>query len=345
MNTETDMRFELLRALSAFAVVWLHVSGAFLLMDGRVDSFDWWSANVADSLSRWCVPVFVMITGGLSYLALQRMDVTCFYKRRFRRLIPITVLWTIIYLVFRSYFEAKMGAGEIIRRLVSGQPYIHLWYLYMLAGLLLVAPFLAKFASACDGRMLKLSIFVICLVSSLDVTVGEVRSVYYGTFFSMVPYYAGYFLLGIYAYKNVGSLSSRVLIAIFLFSSSMVAIGAYCLYPFLGVKGVNLMYSYQNPLVVMMSYSVFCLMFSGSSVQGIFDRLYVRNSVASVARLSLGVYLIHPIWLSLVKSAGLLESGGSVFVAIASITIGIYVVSLLSTYVLSNLRITKWSVI
>ena len=53
------------RSASAIAVVWLHVASEVLVADPSVTSLNWWIGNAADSLSRWCVPVFVMLSGAL----------------------------------------------------------------------------------------------------------------------------------------------------------------------------------------------------------------------------------------------------------------------------------------
>lgn len=56
--------FDYLRIISVFAVIVLHISGQN--WNGTdVSSFEWNVFNAFDSLTRWCVPVFVMISGAL----------------------------------------------------------------------------------------------------------------------------------------------------------------------------------------------------------------------------------------------------------------------------------------
>ncbi|WP_273975049.1 acyltransferase family protein, partial [Serratia ureilytica] len=50
------------RVIAILAVVLLHVSSR-VVMWSELGSNDWWYANLYDSLVRWCVPVFVMISG------------------------------------------------------------------------------------------------------------------------------------------------------------------------------------------------------------------------------------------------------------------------------------------
>ena len=58
-STQRIISFDLLRIVAAFAVIMIHTSGQWF---GEL-SPEWEFANIYDSLSRWCVPVFIMISG------------------------------------------------------------------------------------------------------------------------------------------------------------------------------------------------------------------------------------------------------------------------------------------
>jgi surface polysaccharide O-acyltransferase-like enzyme len=54
-----------LRALATFSVIVLHVSFPLVYTFGRKVTNDWYIAHFFDSLVRFVVPVFLMITGAL----------------------------------------------------------------------------------------------------------------------------------------------------------------------------------------------------------------------------------------------------------------------------------------
>ena len=56
--------FDYLRIISIFSVVVLHMAGQNW-KTSDVNSFNWGWFNLVDSLVRWGVPVFVMISGAL----------------------------------------------------------------------------------------------------------------------------------------------------------------------------------------------------------------------------------------------------------------------------------------
>src|SRR5216117_2766854 len=65
MFTEDLLWIEQARGAAALAVVILHVSAGVVRGVSDVTSAAWWIGNIVDSAMRWCVPVFVMISGAL----------------------------------------------------------------------------------------------------------------------------------------------------------------------------------------------------------------------------------------------------------------------------------------
>ena len=139
------------RILACFVVVLLHVSAGVVTGIQNTDSAYWWIGNVFDSLSRWCIPVFVMISGMLLLDKAKDEPLRVFYRKRLSRILVPLLFWTLFYLLFR-YFGEPLVHGKPVSILtlagsvLNGVPYAHLWYLYMLVGLYLLVPFLRKIA-------------------------------------------------------------------------------------------------------------------------------------------------------------------------------------------------------
>jgi surface polysaccharide O-acyltransferase-like enzyme len=132
-----------LKVIAIAAVAVIHVIGvkANSESDGGVG---WWVANALYSGSRWSVPVFVMASGAL-VLGRAGAPISIFYCRRFSRLLPAAVFWTFAYLVFAALFQSgTRDPGQILASIASGRPYNHLYFLPLILGLYLVAPFLSR---------------------------------------------------------------------------------------------------------------------------------------------------------------------------------------------------------
>ena len=50
------------RCVAALAVVLLHAAASAVTDSSLLGSSGWWAANLFDSATRWCVPVFVMLS-------------------------------------------------------------------------------------------------------------------------------------------------------------------------------------------------------------------------------------------------------------------------------------------
>ena len=67
MNQERPSIFyiDFLRFIAVFAVIAIHVLGPFRFLYGDIPNSDWLAASGINSVTRWAVPVFIMITGAL----------------------------------------------------------------------------------------------------------------------------------------------------------------------------------------------------------------------------------------------------------------------------------------
>lgn len=290
-----NQNIDFLRVCAALAVVWLHVSGNLVISSPSVGSVNWWVANVADSVSRWCVPVFMMISGAL-ILPSSKRPLGFFYRRRLLRVGVPLVFWTAFYWIFRYLNGAMIELNDIVRSFSSTGSYFHLWYLYMLVGFILVAPLLHLAISYISGAHLAF-LWVSCLVvaavgtlipGALSATVFGLPVPYVGVF---LPY-VGYFVAG-YHLRVVSIPFSRItVLSVSVLCGLLVSVFTGALFPQLGELSWSIMYSYLNPLVIGMSLGVYVAVVNAEMRVERFEPL-----IRFLAPLTLGVYVIHPVWL------------------------------------------------
>lgn len=138
--------YDAIRLFAVVAIVVLHTAANGV---NRLDfaSTDWWLANLTDSAARAAVPLFVMLTGAL-LLNQPLQALRHFYQKRWQRMGLALCGFSLFYLCW-SQLKAlvkgqQLSSDDLWLQLVSGTPYFHLWYLYMLVGLYLVLPFLQR---------------------------------------------------------------------------------------------------------------------------------------------------------------------------------------------------------
>ena len=85
----------------------------------------------------WAIPAFVCISG--KQLPIQ-IPYPIFYRKKVYRILIPTIFWSIIFSLF-VYFKSKFTLKEIFESYLNCCPFYHLWFMYMLCGLYILAPF------------------------------------------------------------------------------------------------------------------------------------------------------------------------------------------------------------
>lgn len=123
-----------LRVFATFAVMIIHIS-AYVRDNMSIDTFDWHVANVYGSISRWAVPVFVMISGALFLrvsIPLRRI-----YCKNIARMLLAFFFWGTVYAVFEG------GSIETVCMNAIQGAY-HMWFVPMIIGIYMCLPIIQK---------------------------------------------------------------------------------------------------------------------------------------------------------------------------------------------------------
>src|SRR3546814_13654277 len=84
-------------------VVWHVAAMKFGVFDNQ-----WWASNFDDSLTRSCVPVFLMISGVL--LLGKQETLAVFFRKRFARILPPLLFWSLFYMSWNTWRGEDYGA-------------------------------------------------------------------------------------------------------------------------------------------------------------------------------------------------------------------------------------------
>ncbi|TEA79747.1 hypothetical protein ERE07_02050 [Allopusillimonas ginsengisoli] len=296
------------RVVACFMVVLLHVAA----LNFHVFDEQWWASNFYDSLTRSCVPLFLMITGVLLLGKQEAMPV--FFRKRFLRVLPPLVFWSLFYMIWNTLQGERYGAWyDWLGELLNGPVTFHLWYLYAIVGIYLFVPFLRKIWNATGPSEKKIYLGVWAMVScwptiktvlGIDADLLEVYGV--GPFFGLV----GYLFLGAYVHelylqqenKRQYVLGNAGLFAVFS-ALTMVATYAYSLR---AGEPDPLFYDYLSPFVLASSVCAFNILYGLGSKSGDFAGPLKRASACT-----LGVYCIHIFILQRVDDATDIMTGDS----------------------------------
>jgi len=173
-STHSDRRsarYDVLRVSACLAVILLHLSATIVLDPEFIWSAGWYVSVMVDAATRWCVVGFIMLSGALILNPEKHVRPNEFWTKRAHRLLPALIVWPAIYLAWRYLFwKEPLTPALIVYDLLAGRPYIHLYFLFLIAGLYLVTPLLATIVSRLSSAQLREAILIIGFLAGLGVT-------------------------------------------------------------------------------------------------------------------------------------------------------------------------------
>ena len=196
----TIFHYDIMRVMACLAVVLLHLAATIVMDDTSRGSISWHVANLLDAGTRWCVPLFVMLSGALLLDHRKDHDAHTFGVKRLRRIGPAILFWSVAYLLWRILFwKQSLSLETVLSDLILGRPFIHLYFLFLIGGLYLVTPYLWSAVAALSERQFRNAVVMV-----FGLAIGANAIDFLGTsiFTLFVPYLA-YYLAG--AYINRGA--------------------------------------------------------------------------------------------------------------------------------------------
>ncbi|NYJ35698.1 acyltransferase [Nocardiopsis aegyptia] len=292
----------------------------------------WWAAHVLDSALRWCVPVFVMISGGL-LLRPREEDAGAFYRRRWAKIGVPLVVWSVAYLVWEQWRDGLDPAGAVAEA-ASGSPSIHLYFLYVIAGLYLLTPFLRTVVAHTPRTGLWWFAGTMLALGATDQLLGLVDGAGGVTAATRFLPFLGYYLLGwLLMTSTAGKRNLRYGIAAFTLGTAATVTGAWAGAAAEGDwgRGAEYVYGYLSPTVVVASLGALLLLrAAGERLAGdVPDATRFGRVVGTVSGLSFGVYLVHVMVLNTLRDIGGTPGGVLVLAAASGYAVATAAVSLL----------------
>lgn len=190
---------DLLRCLAIYLVVGLHTLGGVIVKGSLLETSLWNVCNVMNLLGRMGVPLFFMLSGFLLLSDPRTADPLPFYRRRLRRLLVPFLFWDAVCFVLRGLMEEGRGFGLklFLTELVQQGSDYHLWFIYQIAALYLLAPFLRMIVERAERKALWVLLGVVLFVPSVLRLVNILQPfLWFSPFRAPIEGYAGFFLLG-----------------------------------------------------------------------------------------------------------------------------------------------------
>ena len=320
---ERNYSLDTLRTIAALFVVMIHAGSPYYMGVDTVTS-NYLIAIILDSFVIIATPLFIMMSGAF----LLRGDATepfaQFYRKRASRILTPLIVWSIVAIVVRVLFDGKFSRTLVVN-ILSGEPFYHLWYLYMVLGLYAITPFLRTLTARLPRHTLwAVALTVLCINCIYAFWGIQLDHMQFGFIINWFNY-LGYFLLGYLFVSSNNRFSSAFLIGGYLVSMAIAATGTISFFP----GKASAYFLNRNSLLIVFGALCFFQLFNQWKPSK-------PNFLSRLAPYSFGIYLIHAFVIETSRRFGLIPENA--FVGVFFLLASSLSVSFLLTWILKKVN-------
>jgi surface polysaccharide O-acyltransferase-like enzyme len=309
MSTTRIVYADFLRILAIFAVIILHTSASKWYIT-PVASFEWQVFNIYDSLVRWCIPVFFMVSGMFFLDPEKEISKQDIYSKYIFRLVCALVFWGTIYglgslLAQRVISHEELSIykfAKIPAKLIFGPPWYHLWFLYTIIGLYILTPLLRIFISACSKKDIEYFLVLFMLFGTmlplLNTVIHQMKpSLSVNMSIVELSGFLGYFIAGYYFSKYDISPLIKNILYVAAIISLLLTIVVTSIFSIHNNKPNDLLYRALLPNTMFTSYAFFILI--KTKLKDFEFKENTASIISYISSCTFGIYLVHDMFIQL----------------------------------------------
>lgn len=275
----------------------IHISGRYYKSE-NLNSYNWKIAFCYNAISRFAVPVFLMISGSL-FLNRDISPITMFNKY-IKRLMINLVVWSFLYSILNI---SKLSLKKIIIKFFFS--HFHLWYLFVTIGFYMIVPFLREISKR--DKLLEyyliLSFIFTFIIPNTNYFISSYSTIIYQIIkslntklnMSFLNGFIFYFMFGYYLNNNINlNIYKKIFIYFFgLFGFYFTVIFLYRI-SILKQKKNIILFRALNLHILAYSTYVFIVAKIYFNNLNSKSRYYLKK----ISNYSFGIYLVHPLIIS-----------------------------------------------
>ena len=341
---------DILRIMAIFAVMMTHICG-YGFFNYDVSSLDWQIVNAFDCLTRWAVPVFLMVSGMFFLDPQKEITIQKLYRKNITRIFVALLFWGGSYqsanIIKRVFFEStdfNVAVIDATKAFISGPAWYHLWFLYLIIGLYMFVPLFRIFTKNAVERHYKY-LFILffifgCVIPLLqDLVLCTNNS--FTIFFDLkeFPGYCCYFIFGYYLSKHdIPPKATKFIYLTAIFSVLIQFMGTSLISNKFG-QATEILHRYFTPNVAIQAIAIFLF------VKDFGSRLKNSNKASQfiglLGKYSFGMYLVHDFFNGIFYRIGFSSMNISPIFDIPLRTLATFVSSFLIVCLLARIPIIK----
>lgn len=299
--------FDGLRIFAALCVIFMHTAAGPLRAGINTG---WHLLNVCTSLAFTAVPLFFMMSGYLLMTSRKTSDISVLLCHRLPRLVVPLAGWTVVAVLWQMFLAHTLTPGAIWAQFVTalhGPVMVHFWYLYTLIALYALSPilyggiqvlgksgrvYLFVLAAAVSAHTILMTVLPDGAAQYVDLDIFDKLKIFGG---HMATFVLGYLL---------GSCEKKIpnwLLALgAVVSLAVISVGTWALTVRTGEFNQNFQNQSSGFEIVLAA----CIFLLCKQTCNRPPRAWVKAVTEPVVALSMAIYLMHNIFLSMLYSAG-----------------------------------------
>lgn len=299
---------DIIRIAAIFAVIMLHAASEGFKGQFGATTFSWQVCNIYNSLCRFCVPVFVMVSGVFLLNPKKEYGINKLFCKKLLRIVTAYLFWAFFYAVIGCAGRWNNGWTRDDLHLFFFYLYnghYHMWFLFMISGLYIITPILRQIVK---NETITFYFLVLWLVWG---TIKMIELLPHTRILSdtvkqfdvnLVAGFSGYFMWGYWLLQHRLPPVARKSIYLLGILSALGTAGMNGALGFMLNRTGSWLYEYTFPNVFLMATAVF--VFCQYYFQ---DRSFspkCQKGIALVGKWSFGIYLVHAFFLEYFEKVG-----------------------------------------
>lgn len=283
---------DIIRTIGMISVIAIHIIGntinTFNLSGTKAIIF-----NIISQILYFSIPLFIMLSGAMFLDKNKDIDLkkmlSKYVLKIFLAILIFGTIFSAIELIFNYRTFSLKFIPIIIIKIISGNTWAHMWYLYLILGLYLITPILKKITSNISKQEY---IYFLIILYIFTILLPEISSIFMINIAFNIPltpfiflYFYGHFVINYDTpkyYKNTSYIFGII---------SLILI----IYLIINNKYLNLV-NYTSTLVFLISNSII-LLFKNKKI--VINK-HLEKLIHSLGTCSFGIYIIHQFFINLI---------------------------------------------